>query len=233
MTELLTTKEMLVALDNIIKKAEKYICIFSYNIKIDQNFTSRLRNASKRDVSINLVFGVNNGDPNTIEEILKLPKAKVYFKEYMHAKFFYNEKELLIGSMNLSEASARNNFELGVYFTGEDYQKAIKKVKEEAREITTDSVEWSQLSKVKSEFVRLHQNDPSAGKCVRCAVAINYDPSRPLCVRCFSDWAEWENEYYPERFCHRCGQSKNGISFRLPQCNDCYSIYSKTKSNNF
>ncbi len=53
MAELLTTKEILASLDNIIKKAEKYICIFTYNIKIDPNYLTRLRNASTCDVSGN------------------------------------------------------------------------------------------------------------------------------------------------------------------------------------
>lgn len=51
-----------------------------------------------------------------VKEVLNLPNATVYFKEYLDAEFYYNEKELLVGSMNLPEASAKNNFELGVLF---------------------------------------------------------------------------------------------------------------------
>jgi hypothetical protein len=38
MAEILTAKETAATLENIIKKAEKYICIFTYNIKIDPNY---------------------------------------------------------------------------------------------------------------------------------------------------------------------------------------------------
>src|SRR5579871_3031672 len=145
MADLLTTKEILAALDNIIKKAEKYLCIFTYNIKIDQSYLTRLRNASKRGIKITIVFGVDNGDDKILDELLSMSNCMVYFKEYLHAKFYYNEKELLVGSMNLSEASAKNNFELGVYFKGEEYIEAIKKVKEEAKEIITDATEWKKL----------------------------------------------------------------------------------------
>ncbi len=137
---------MLAALDNIIKRAEKYICVFTFNIKIDPTFLARLRNASKRNISITIVFGVNSGDDNIIQELLAIPTCKVYFKEYLHAKFYYNEKELLVGSMNLSEASAKNNFELGVLFSGDEYLSVIKKVKEEAKEIISDAREWSKAN---------------------------------------------------------------------------------------
>jgi phosphatidylserine/phosphatidylglycerophosphate/cardiolipin synthase-like enzyme len=221
MTELLTTKETLVALENIIKKAEKYICIFTYNIKIDPNYLSRLRNAVKRGVKITIVFGVQSGDPEVIDSVLNIPGVEVYFKEYLHAKFYYNEKELLVGSMNLSEASAKNNYELAVLFTSEDYQRVIKKVKEEAKEIIDDSQRWKVSIPSKSEST--YTKVPSKrGLCIRCGNDIKYDPLRPLCPKCYSDWSEWENEYYQEIFCHSCGQKKGDISYAKPECIKCY-----------
>ncbi len=62
-------------------------------------------------------------------------------KEYLHAKFYYNEKELLVGSMNLSEASSKNKFELGVLFKGDEYSSVISKVKEEAKRLF--QTQWS------------------------------------------------------------------------------------------
>lgn len=228
MAELLTTKEILAALDSIIKKAEKYICIFTYNIKIDPNYLSRLRNASKRNVAITIVFGVDNGDPAVLKEVMSLPNATVYFKEYLHAKFYYNEKELLVGSMNLSEASAKNNFELGVLFTGQEYQSVIGKVKAEAKEIVGDAIKFSGPEPPRPTSTI----GPTAGICIRCAIPIELNPHKPLCRNCYSEWAEWENEYYQEEFCHRCGQEMAGISYAYPQCNKCYKQYMRTTKGN-
>lgn len=238
MAELLTTKEILVALENIIKKAEKYLCIFTFNIKIDQNYLTRLRNASKRGINITVVFGVDNGDHTIINALLEMPNCTVYFKEYLHAKFYYNEKELLVGSMNLSEASAVKNFELGVYFTGEEYQKIIKKVKEEAKEIIEDSKKFNPIinEQPKSSFSRRtftpiinnHKTDSKKhkGACIRCHQEIKYNPEKPFCSDCFFEWAEWENEYYIENFCHCCGQKNDSISFAKPECYSCYNNFS-------
>jgi phosphatidylserine/phosphatidylglycerophosphate/cardiolipin synthase-like enzyme len=229
MAELLTTKETLVALDNIIKRAEKYICIFTFNIKIDENYLTRLRNASKRGVKINIVFGVDNGDPKVIESVLSIPNCTVYFKEQMHAKFFYNEKELLVGSMNLSEASAKNNFELSVLFKNQDYLGVIAKVKEEAKEIINDATEWKNLIPTnerrskKGEKVDFRTTIVKfKGACIRCKKSIALNPDKPLCSSCYSEWSEWSNEYYLEKYCHKCSNPKEAISFAKPECYTCY-----------
>lgn len=231
MAELLTTKEILAALDNIIKKAEKYICIFTYNIKIDPNYLTRLRNASKRNVKITVVFGVDNGDDKIIEELLSFQNCTVYFKDYLHAKFYYNEKELLVGSMNLSEASAKNNFELGVLFRGDEYLSAIRKVKEEAKEIISDSKEWKDLinrRQVPTSNLVYKTNfetnkSKNSASCIRCNKSIKYNPDKPFCSDCFHEWAEWENETYAETYCHHCSKNKENISFAKPECYSCYS----------
>ncbi|MCW3102315.1 MAG: hypothetical protein JWO09_755 [Bacteroidetes bacterium] len=227
MAELLTTKETLVALDNIIKRAEKYICIFTFNIKIDENYLTRLRNASKRGVKITIVFGVDNGDPQVLDAVLNISNCTVYFKPQMHAKFFYNEKELLVGSMNLSEASAKNNFELSVLFSGEDYLSVISKVKEEAKEIISDSTDWKNLlptieRRNKKELSFRPKFTNEAGTCIRCNKNIPLNPAKPFCSACYNEWAEWGNEYYLEKYCHQCGKGKESISFAKPECYTCY-----------
>lgn len=225
MAELLTSREILVALENIIKDAEKFICIFTYNIRIDQNYLSRLRNAGKRGVDVRIVFGAENGNPDIINPILDIPGAKVYFKQYLHAKFFYNERELLVGSMNLSEASGKNNFELGVLFKDNEYVEVIKKVKKEAKEIINDATEWSKLSRNGlTNYSRVLTTD-LVGHCVRCNEKIKYDPFRPFCSSCYSIWYEWENPYYLEAYCHGCGRARDGISKAFPQCKPCYNKF--------
>jgi phosphatidylserine/phosphatidylglycerophosphate/cardiolipin synthase-like enzyme len=227
MSFVLTTKEIGVALDNIIRKAEKYICIFTYNIKIDETYLSRLRNASKRGVKIIVVFGVEHGDQSVLNALQAMPTCEIWFKRYLHAKFFYNEKELLIGSMNLSETSERRNYELAVLFNSKDNSEVVRKVKEEAKEIIEDSIPWKVSTREKnlpnSSDVDGLNLWPSSGNCIRCAIQVTFDPSKPLCYHCFMEWSEWENEYYQEQFCHRCGNRKEGVSFAKPQCKKCYA----------
>lgn len=231
MAELVTTKEMLVALDHILKKAEKFVCIFTFNIKIDENYMARLRNASKRGVKITIVFGVENGSPDVVNALQALENCTVYFKPYLHAKFYYNEKELLVGSMNLSEASSVRNFELGVLFKDEAYKNIITKVKAEAREIISDSIAWEQrgeyvgenkkkIALTAKEPTKVYGKSnkstpvtftyPSHGYCIRCQTGIPFHVGRPLCYSCFGYWQEWENEYYEELYDHLTGEPTYG-----------------------
>lgn len=221
MAELLTTKETLVALDNILKGANKYICLFTYNIRIDDIYLTRLRNASKKGVKTTIVFGVVNVDPKVVEAVMGIPNCDVYFKEKMHAKIFYNEKELLVGSMNLSEASGNNNFELAVLFKEQDYLDAISKVKGEAKEIIDDATPWK-LLKPNLERRKVNSEIKLKGACIRCEKEIKYNPEKPLCTDCYYEWAEWENEYYEEVCCHKCGKENDKISFAKPECLKCY-----------
>ena len=222
MSKILTTKEIAVALDNIIRNAEKHICIFTFNLNIGETYLSRLRNASKRGVKIIVVFGVENGDKRILDSLLPIANCEVYFKPYLHAKFFYNEKELLIGSMNLSEASERNNYELAVLLNINENPEAILKVKREAREIVDDAIPWNELQKNGRSIPKRDDATTSKGICIRCQTAIPFNPSKPLCDRCYTEWSEWENDYYQEQFCHKCGKERMGISKAFPECTPCY-----------
>lgn len=227
MAQLQTTKEMLVALDHIIRNAEKFICIFTFNIQIDENFMARLRNAAKRGVNITVVFGVESGKPEVVNAIQALENCTVYFKPYLHAKFYYNEKALLVGSMNMSEASSIRNFELGVLFEGDSYKQVITKVKSEAREIINDAYKWED----RAQYVNSSRNqgsfaaEPAAkyaankkdaptksGHCIRCNSSIPFDISRPLCGGCYWEWQQWENEFYEENYDHLTGEKSQGAT---------------------
>jgi len=231
MADLLTTKEILGALESIIKNAEKYICIFTFNIKIDPNYLTRLKNAAKRGVKITIVFGVENGDYELLDDLINIENCTVYFKQYLHAKFYYNEKELLVGSMNLSEASAKNNFELAVYFKGDEYKSTIPKVKKEAKEIIDDAKLWNNPHGP-DDFVDFDEDNleeeflkrPTVGRCVRCKQELEYNLAKPLCRDCYQQWSDWENEYYPENYCHSCGIKHDDISYAKPECYNCYQF---------
>lgn len=225
MARVLTTKEIAATIDDIIKNAEKYICLFTFNITIGETYLSRLRNAAKRGVNITVVFGVDNGEPDLLKELHSIPGCEVYFKRYLHAKFYYNEKDLLVTSMNLSEASERNNYELGVHMNVKTSPDEFQKVKREAREIINDATLWTKLNQSMGNSSAKHRTDSkmdSPGKCVRCGKGIPYNPMKPLCVICYHEWSEWENEFYQENFCHNCGKEKAGISFAKPECPSCY-----------
>jgi hypothetical protein len=72
------------------------------------------------------------------------------------------------------------------------------------------------ISVEKSNFKKAN-----AGYCIRCHKSIPFDPDRPLCKECYSEWAEYENEDYEEDYCHYCGKESD-VNFAKPICFSCY-----------
>ncbi|WP_133257268.1 phospholipase D family protein [Hymenobacter edaphi] len=62
---------------------------------------------------------------------------------------------------------------------------------------------------------------PADGYCIRTGVVIPFNPNRPFCYDAYRRWAEFENEDYPERFCHLSGRPSHGrTSKRAPILTD-------------
>jgi hypothetical protein len=81
-----------------------------------------------------------------------------------------------------------------------------------------------------SIFGALHSllGGDSDGYCIRCADSIPFDQSYPLCEDCYSEWAKYKNDTYPERYCHSCGEERKTSKLR-PLCGSCYT---KSLKNN-
>jgi hypothetical protein len=56
--------------------------------------------------------------------------------------------------------------------------------------------------------------------CIRCKVVIH--GGLPLCEKDYSEWAKYKNDEYPEKFCNTCGVEQPNISYKKPQCRNCY-----------
>ena len=65
---------------------------------------------------------------------------------------------------------------------------------------------------------------PTTGFCIRCKTEIPANPVQPYCDRHLRIWKRFENDDYPENYCHICG-IKTATSRRKPLCRDCYRSY--------
>ena len=64
----------------------------------------------------------------------------------------------------------------------------------------------------------------TTGFCIRCKTEILANPVQPYCDRHFRIWKQFENDDYPENYCHICG-SETAASRRKPLCWDCCQRY--------
>ena len=230
MAELLKTKRIGSELEELIFNAKKYIFIFSYSLKIDSIYMERLRAASNRGVDITFVFGVEPKETAVIKELNKIKGCRVFYKQFMHAKFYYNEETLIVASMNLSEVSEAKNYELGVLFKIDKNPDAFRKIEVEASQIISNADLWPGTKEIKKDnglsLPFSNEDREPIGVCIRCGKKVSYNPHEPFCKGCHDKWLDWENDFHPEKFCHSCGKPGGGTSHARPECYSCYSNFS-------
>lgn len=122
MSRFITGKDLEDAIYNIIWETESQLVIVSPFIKLDDYFKKLFdKHENNPNIHLLLVFGKN-------ERAVRKSMSKVdfdYFKKFLnvsivyvpnlHAKYYGNEKQGVITSINLYDYSFKNNIEFGVY----------------------------------------------------------------------------------------------------------------------
>ena len=83
-------------------------------INISDKIFSKLQEANLRGVETIIVYRENKLHDKVKEKLFTLDNLNLMHHPNLHAKCYYNEKYLIIGSMNLYEYSEKNNREMGV-----------------------------------------------------------------------------------------------------------------------
>ncbi len=205
---------------SLINEAQRNIVIVTAYLKLDgwQHAQRALVQAMRRGVDVTFIVRLNDEwVENQSVAWLQQNKVKVLALENLHAKIYQNENRTLISSMNLHTFSANNSLEIAMVIqTQEDDRKIRAYVK--------SLIETAQPCSLLLETAS-HRQSPrdqiAHGSCIRCGREIGLNPSRPLCDSCYDSWAEYENEDYPEKFCHACGKPRQ-TSYAKPLCWTCF-----------
>ena len=64
-------------------------------------------------MKISVVYGKNQLEPDTFKKLTELKNAKLYYLNNLDAKCYFNEKSMVITSLNLYDFSEQNNREMG------------------------------------------------------------------------------------------------------------------------
>lgn len=119
MSNLHTTKGVTHIIEEILKTSKEYVYIVSPYLKIEKQFEERFFEAIENGTKVILIYGKDIQQIDNINKSLK-DKMDIYYYENLHAKFYMNENQVLITSMNLHSYSQANNRELGVQFSKTD-----------------------------------------------------------------------------------------------------------------
>lgn len=156
MAEFYTTRGIAYNLDELLKEANNFVYLITPYLKFSETLYDRLKSISHKDVDLTIVFGK---EELSKDEKLKLEKldCNIYYKKNLHAKCYINEKQALIGSMNLYRFSEVNNIEMGVKIDKVKDREAYKNCLNEV----LDLIENSQPRREKNRENR-KKHDPNA-----------------------------------------------------------------------
>lgn len=124
MAEFVTNKELDEKLTDIIWNARKELVILSPFIRLDDYCKKVVFKKLKNnpELEIILVFGKNDEEtqrslsPSDLEIFKEFSNVTIIYCKNLHAKYYANENEALLTSLNLLGKSMTQNVEYGIYF---------------------------------------------------------------------------------------------------------------------
>jgi len=242
MAVFLTTRGTTSELEKIINNAVAGVVLISPFIKIPDSLFQNLKTADQRGVKISVVHGKSQLEPETLKRLTELRNAKLYFFKNLHAKCYFNEKSMVITSLNLYDFSEVNNREMGVLITKQEDEVVYNEAAREARmiialadrsDLNTQVTEQAKVRPQKQREIRepksiWHRDlsdifsaffGKSNGFCIGCRTKIDFDEYRPYCPACYAKWAK--NKRQKANYCHECGRQST-TTINKPQCRSCY-----------
>lgn len=222
MVEFLTTKDVASRVELLVRKAEKRIILISPFIRCWDSLFNRLIEAAKKDVEVIIVFGKQKMSISEYSRLQTIANVKLYYFENLHAKCYFNEKEMVLTSMNLYDFSEQNNFEMGVAVSKDDnvYTEAFKEA-QTIKNLAVLKYDGAVSAKYQQKKNMTQKPASEDGYCIRCGKPIPKNSSKPFCFECYLRWNEYANREYEETFCHCCGKRKKGITIDKPLCLNC------------
>ncbi len=244
MAKFVTTTGTTSAIEDIINTADSKVVLISPYIKIAGRLFQNLVAADQRGVRTKIVYGKKRQlDPDVEKQLRQLKHVEVSFLDNLHAKCYFNDKSMVITSLNLYDFSEQNNREMGVLITKQDDTELFEEARREADMIiglasdttgaaprrspvktqprqqqkTTEKKPKSILAKLGSEIVS-GMIGSDRGYCIGCKVRIDFDTDKPSCLKCY--WPLKRNQR-KAKYCHECGREFK-TTLNIPRCRSCY-----------
>lgn len=122
MSSFVTGDQLTKVVYNILFDAKERLLLMSPYIKLDSYFRKILdKHVANPSLEILVVFGKNSGQitrsisQEDLAYFTKFPNVTLVHAPALHAKYYGNEKEGVVTSINLYDYSFQNNIEFGVY----------------------------------------------------------------------------------------------------------------------
>ena len=130
----------------------------------------------------------------------------IHYCPYLHAKCYFNEKDTIIPSMNLTMSSLANeNKELGILLKKGEDDELLRQLHLYINDICKICRPKITYINPQGEFKKRRRKLEKYGHCIYCGREIAFSEEEYICSSCKP---EIERGYQPpKRYCHLCGES--------------------------
>lgn len=113
--------QLIAAVENLIRGAKKHLLLVSPFIDLDPRIKDALiEKKSNSNFVLDVLFGKNENNlyksikKDSIDFLKQFPNIEIRYNDRLHAKFYQNDYEFIMTSMNLYNYSLANNIEVGI-----------------------------------------------------------------------------------------------------------------------
>jgi hypothetical protein len=238
----------------VIESATLQIALVSPYIDRVGHLEQALVKAKARRINILVVLrqdGQIIGGNNSKEALEWFAEKDITVKAVpnLHAKFYMNESQGVISSMNLLRSSWSGSLELGIAVTGDQHGRLVEYLRGHLMPLVSDAQIKAQVNRsetVKPMYDTIGRRSPaqvrerpnggwlgqlirglrlgSSGYCIRCGGDLSpseVDSDKVLCEKDYRSWARFKNPDFPEKYCTSCGREWQ-TTYSKPECSDCY-----------
>jgi len=154
MSKFLNTDLLNEWIPRLINETKSELVIIVPYIKTSDRIYNHLLEANKRGVETILIYRENKLSATERAKLEALDNLNLMYHPNVHAKCYYNEKYMIIGSMNLYEYSEKNNREMGVLFHREDLKGSDGHCMHDDAKLFEDAINETKAIINSSEFER-------------------------------------------------------------------------------
>ena len=156
--EFLFDNQLIAAVESIIKESKNKLLLVSPFIDLDRRIQDALKEKmSKHDFELLVLFGKNENNhfksmkKDSFHFLKQFPNVEIRFNDRLHAKFYQNDFDFIMTSLNLFDYSLAKNIEVGI--KGNYASKGLLgKITDGTDLLITNSVD-----KVKQGFLGMNQ----------------------------------------------------------------------------
>ena len=116
MAKVLNRKQLVFQIKEMLYGADEYIYIICpyINLKSNTYLINAFEHANKKGVNINVVYSKGFKKDDGQKALLKYNQVKLCYISNLHMKVYLSEKTAIVSSLNLYDASIKNNLECGI-----------------------------------------------------------------------------------------------------------------------